>query len=153
MNSFLLLCDMFLFIFWKILKTPKRHFKINWPLMRGLRTCLIYFLPGFPTFPKTLLKLKSHRGPKFLISYLITLKLQLLLKIILKKFWWTKFWTCFWCMVPKLFRLLWNSCQVSWYPNIRPFKYYLSMYKPILFTAGKYTEINRHGQKKVLIPE
>ena len=32
MNSFLLLCDVFSFIFWKKLKTPKRHFKINWPL-------------------------------------------------------------------------------------------------------------------------
>ena len=28
-NSFLLLCNMFLFIFWKKLKTHKRHFKIN----------------------------------------------------------------------------------------------------------------------------
>ena len=27
-----LLCDMFSFVFWKKLKTPKRHFKINWPL-------------------------------------------------------------------------------------------------------------------------
>ena len=32
MNSFLLLCNMFLFIFWKKLKSPKRHFEINWPL-------------------------------------------------------------------------------------------------------------------------
>ena len=51
-------------------------------------------------------------------------------------------------MVPKLFRLLRNSCQVSWYPNIRPFKYYLSRLNLILFVAGKCTEINRHGQKK-----
>ena len=32
MNSFLPLCDVFLFIFRKKLKPPKRHFKINWPL-------------------------------------------------------------------------------------------------------------------------
>ena len=32
MNSFLLLCDVFLFVFWKKLKTPKMHFEINWPL-------------------------------------------------------------------------------------------------------------------------
>ena len=31
-NSSLLLYAMFLFIFWKKLKTPKRHFEINWPL-------------------------------------------------------------------------------------------------------------------------
>ena len=32
MNSFLLLCDVFSFIFWKKLKTPKRHFEIIWHL-------------------------------------------------------------------------------------------------------------------------
>ena len=31
-NSILLLVDLFLFIFWKKVKTPKRHFEINWPL-------------------------------------------------------------------------------------------------------------------------
>ena len=31
-NSTLLLCDLFSFVFWKNLKTPKRHFEINWPL-------------------------------------------------------------------------------------------------------------------------
>ena len=34
-NSFLLLCDVFSFIFWKKLKTPKRHFEIIWPLKVG----------------------------------------------------------------------------------------------------------------------
>ena len=32
MNSFLLLCDVLLFVFWKKLKRPKRHFEIDWPL-------------------------------------------------------------------------------------------------------------------------
>ena len=32
MNSFLLVCDEFLFLFWKKLKTPKKHFEIIWPL-------------------------------------------------------------------------------------------------------------------------
>ena len=33
MNEFvLLLCDVFSFVFWKKLKTPKRLFEINWPL-------------------------------------------------------------------------------------------------------------------------
>ena len=32
MNSTLLLCDLFSFVFWKKVKTPKRHFEINWPL-------------------------------------------------------------------------------------------------------------------------
>ena len=27
-----ILCDLFLFVFWKKLKIPKRHFEINWPL-------------------------------------------------------------------------------------------------------------------------
>ena len=30
---FLLLCYLILFVFWKKLKTPKRHFEINWPLV------------------------------------------------------------------------------------------------------------------------
>ena len=33
MNSFFLLCNVFLFVFWKKLKTPKRHFEIIWPLV------------------------------------------------------------------------------------------------------------------------
>ena len=32
MSSFLLLCDVFSFVFWKKLKSTKRHFEINWPL-------------------------------------------------------------------------------------------------------------------------
>ena len=31
-NSTLLLVDLFSFVFWKKVKTPKRHFAINWPL-------------------------------------------------------------------------------------------------------------------------
>ena len=31
---FLLLCDVFSIVFWKKLKTPKRHFEINWPLAK-----------------------------------------------------------------------------------------------------------------------
>ena len=30
-NSILLLWDLFLFVFWRKLKAPKRHFEINWP--------------------------------------------------------------------------------------------------------------------------
>ena len=32
-NLTLLLVDLFAFVFWKKVKTPKRHFEINWPLM------------------------------------------------------------------------------------------------------------------------
>ena len=32
MNSFMLLPGVFSFVFWKKLKTPRRHFEINWPL-------------------------------------------------------------------------------------------------------------------------
>ena len=32
MNLFLLVCDVFLFVFWKNLKTPKMHFETIWPL-------------------------------------------------------------------------------------------------------------------------
>ena len=32
-NSTLLLVDLFLFVFWKKVKTPKRQFEINWPLI------------------------------------------------------------------------------------------------------------------------
>ena len=49
-NSILLLVDLFSFVFWKKVKTPKRHFEINWPLvtnscsnfnLKGHVTCLI----------------------------------------------------------------------------------------------------------------
>ena len=33
-NSTLLLVDWFSLVFWKKVKTPKRHFEINWPLWR-----------------------------------------------------------------------------------------------------------------------
>ena len=33
MNSFLIVCEVFSFVFWKKLKTPKRHFKIIWRLV------------------------------------------------------------------------------------------------------------------------
>ena len=35
-NWTLLRVDLFLFVFWKKVKTPKRHFEINWPLKFGL---------------------------------------------------------------------------------------------------------------------
>ena len=31
--------DLFLFVFWKNLKTPKRHLEINWPLARSQYFC------------------------------------------------------------------------------------------------------------------
>ena len=34
-NSSLLLVDLFSFIFWKKVRTPKRHFEISWPLMNS----------------------------------------------------------------------------------------------------------------------
>ena len=43
MNSFLLLCNLFLFVFWKKLKTLKRHFEINWPLKNVESDYLIKF--------------------------------------------------------------------------------------------------------------
>ena len=36
------LVDLFLFVFWKKLKTPKRHFEFNWPLV----CCRHYHLTG-----------------------------------------------------------------------------------------------------------
>ena len=33
-NSILLLWNLFLFVFWRKLKTPKRRFEINWPLLK-----------------------------------------------------------------------------------------------------------------------
>ena len=37
MNLFLLLCDVFSFVFWMKLKTPKKPFEINWPLEERAR--------------------------------------------------------------------------------------------------------------------
>ena len=37
MNSILLLWDLFLFVFWKKLKTQKRRFESNWPLVLHIR--------------------------------------------------------------------------------------------------------------------
>ena len=45
MNSFLLLCDVFWFVFWKKLKTPKRQFEIIGPVPgEKLRSFGIYFI-------------------------------------------------------------------------------------------------------------
>ena len=38
-NSIFLLWDSFTFVFWKKLKTPKRHFEINWPLTVMKKIC------------------------------------------------------------------------------------------------------------------
>ena len=43
-NSILLLWDLFLFVFWRKLKTSKRHFEINWPLV------ITPFYGGWQTF-------------------------------------------------------------------------------------------------------
>ena len=32
--------DLFSFVFWKNLKTPKRHFEINWPLVGSIHSCV-----------------------------------------------------------------------------------------------------------------
>ena len=43
LNSILLLWDLFLFVYWRKSKTPKRHFENNWPLV-GWNLCRT----GFP---------------------------------------------------------------------------------------------------------
>ena len=44
MNSFLPVCDVFLFVFWKKLKTPKGHFEIIWPIAGPyLKIAFLYF--------------------------------------------------------------------------------------------------------------
>ena len=42
-NSTLLLVDLFSFVFWKKVKTPKRHFEINWPLVHDFSSINHYF--------------------------------------------------------------------------------------------------------------
>ena len=44
-NSFLLLCDVFSFNFWKKLKSTKRHFEIKWPLLIQMISFLKKDLP------------------------------------------------------------------------------------------------------------
>ena len=44
-NSTLLLLDLFSFVFWKKVKTPKRHFEINWPL--GCISNPSFFSPSY----------------------------------------------------------------------------------------------------------
>ena len=46
MNSFLQVWDMFSFVFWKKLKTPKRHFEINWPLSPCKKSTFWWFGEG-----------------------------------------------------------------------------------------------------------
>ena len=60
MNSFLLLCDVFLFVFWKKLKTPKRHFKINRPLGKGQEE----FNPNFNSKPDNGCQIEKSGTPE-----------------------------------------------------------------------------------------
>ena len=62
MNSFLLLCDVFFFIFWKKLKTPKRHFKINWPLFAFSHYFLHFWLINIDWFSLYFFRLGIHNG-------------------------------------------------------------------------------------------
>ena len=43
-NSTLLLVDLFSFVFWKKVKTPKRHFKINWPLAHSHQSNIVLLI-------------------------------------------------------------------------------------------------------------
>ena len=51
-NSTLLLVDLFMFVFGKKMKTPKRHFEINWPLAHPSLGQKFSFLSSFSSFPK-----------------------------------------------------------------------------------------------------
>ena len=67
MNSFLLVCnDVFLFAFWKKLKTPKRHFEIIWPLIAWF---LVEKKPkiwnSLVNLPKISKKKTQHSNQKF----------------------------------------------------------------------------------------
>ena len=65
-NSILLLWDLFLFVFWRKLKTPKRHFEINWPLVHTYCECDRMLLCPLPA---------RHIG---VWSYILMLRKQLL---------------------------------------------------------------------------
>ena len=51
-NSTLLLCDLFSFVFWKKLTIPKRHFEINWPIANNCVTTAWRLSDGFMAFAK-----------------------------------------------------------------------------------------------------
>ena len=73
MNSFLLLCDLFSFVFWKKLTIPKRHFEINWPL--GAQNKLLVI--SFSNIVIFMLKFKTIKPCSikkiiFTASYLLT---------------------------------------------------------------------------------
>ena len=69
MNSFLLVFDMFSFVFWKKLKTPKRYFEINWPLIRkGIQPSIKYQSRSFNWFVTAKNSFRSiilHKSWKF----------------------------------------------------------------------------------------
>ena len=48
----------------------------------------------------------------------------------------------------KIIQVVMSKLLSSRLVSIRLFKYYLRRYNLISFTTGKFTEINRHGQKK-----
>ena len=75
MNSFLLLYDMFLFFFWKKLKTPKRPFEINWPLVGlHMRSVTNFLFPGCFEGTKVLLRRVHTKGGVISESFSIWLK-------------------------------------------------------------------------------
>ena len=67
MNSILLLWDLFLFIFWRKLKAPKRHFEIKWPLscyflLYWKRKCIKKYKITFCGWTKTNKEKKSLKN-------------------------------------------------------------------------------------------
>ena len=79
MNSLLLLCDVFLFFFWKKLKSPKKHFEINRPLGPLQFNFCIFTSSQYLNLPVATIKQSSF--PKLIFLYFYKIRpFQMFLK-------------------------------------------------------------------------
>ena len=83
--------DLFSFVFWRKLKTPKRHFEINWPLARaesGKGSCLFFCFWDFLTFT----------------SHLVVSNIKSTFSILI-------FWNHFWSNLKSRVNLIYKGCK------------------------------------------
>ena len=152
MNSFLLLCDVFSFIFWKKLKTPKRHFEIIWHLSALHRTNLRWW------FLKNVVPFSQNLNCNSRIEMLPTKILQNFLLAVMVTFYLimnSRFWI--WKNQALIKMAAWNSKALKFkYPMAKNVWYVGNSWKPempYLPTIPIETEKFYYPDKPIFFPQ
>ena len=134
-NSALLLVDLFLFIFWKKVKTPRRHFEINWPLTLELAHIVFKFSRNILFSDVEFLKrFVLSVKPKYILTLLLIVDLDDLY-----------FWVIHleqkkkhssYDAIKKSFLFLYRACDIPGPSKIEKNKETHTMLRPILTGEG-----------------